>query len=99
MKRPGQTETRTTTDLLEEAVHLLRTAPWSVLACYGVGALPFILGLLYFVAEMSRSPFAYRHLVDYALAMGLLFVWMKFWQAIFAQRLLAHLTGVPFVLT
>lgn len=33
-------------DLIEEAVHLLRTAPLSYLAAYYVGALPFMLALL-----------------------------------------------------
>ena len=45
-------------DLLEEATHLLRTAPAATLAVYYLGAVPFVLGLLYFWADMSRSPFA-----------------------------------------
>src|ERR1051325_8494387 len=80
-------------DLIEEAVHLLRTAPASALATYFVGSLPFVLGLLYFWADMSRSPFARQRVVESALGVGALFVWMKFWQALFALRLRAHAAG------
>lgn len=77
-------------DLIEEAVHLLRTAPVATLAIYYLGAMPFVLGLLFFWADMSRNPFASGHLADASLVMGLLFLWMKFWQAIFAQRIRAQ---------
>ena len=74
-------------DLVEEATHLLRTAPLSVLGLYYGGTLPFVLGGLYFWADMSRSPFAYEHLAGATLAMAALFVWMKFWHTLFARRL------------
>ena len=45
-------------DLLEEAITLLRAAPASALVAYYAGAVPFWLGLLYFVADMSQSAFA-----------------------------------------
>src|SRR5664280_1426043 len=60
-----------------------------------MGAVPFVLGLLYFWADMSRSPFAGQHLADSALGMATLLVWMKFWQVIFARRLRAHVAGQP----
>jgi len=82
-------------DLIEEATHLLRTAPVATLAVYYLGAIPFVLGLLYFWADMSRSPFAGQHLVDSALGMAALFFWMKFWQVIFARRLRAHVASEP----
>ena len=44
---------------------------------------------------MSRSPFAGQHLVDSALGMAALFLWMKFWQVIFARRLRAHVAAEP----
>lgn len=80
-------------DLIEEAVHLLRTAPVAALASYYVGSLSFVLGGLYFWADMSHSPFARQRVVEAALGVSVLFVWMKFWQAQFARRLRAHLTG------
>jgi uncharacterized membrane protein YuzA (DUF378 family) len=82
-------------DLIEEATHRLRTAPVAILAVYYLGAIPFVLGLLYFWADMSRSPFAGQHLVDSALGMAALFLWMKFWQVIFARRLRAHVAAEP----
>ena len=80
-------------DLIEEATHLLRTAPAATLAAYYLGAVPFVLGLLFFWADMSRSPFAHRHLADAALGLALLFLWMKFWQAIFTLRLRSQITA------
>jgi len=80
-------------DLIEEAVHLLRTAPVITLAVYFVGAIPFALGLLFFWADMSRSPFASQHLAAASLGLTLLFFWMKFWQTIFARRLWAQAAG------
>ena len=82
-------------DLIEEATHLLRTAPSGLLAFYYLGAVPFILGLLYFWADMSRNPFADQHLAEAALGTAALFLWMKFWQAIFARRVRAHIAAEP----
>lgn len=80
-------------DLIEEAVHLLRTAPVTTLAVYYLGTIPFVLGWLFFWADMSRSPFAYQHLADGSLAMAVLFFWMKFWQAIFALNVRAQIAA------
>lgn len=82
-------------ELVEEAVHLLRRAPGGLLAGYYFGSLPFILGLLYFWADMSRSPFAAQHLSGSSLGLALLFLWMKFWQAVFAANLRARAGGSP----
>ena len=82
-------------DLIEEATHRLRTVPVATLAVYYLGAIPFVLGLLYFWADMSRSPFAGQHVVESALGMAALFCWMKFWQVIFARRLRAHVAAEP----
>jgi hypothetical protein len=81
-------------DLIEEGVHLLRTAPAAVILPYYVGSLPFILGLLYFLADMSRSAFAEDHLFEASLALTALFFWMKAWQSVFASRLKARVAGL-----
>lgn len=78
-------------DLLEEAAHLLRAAPLAVHAAYLAGTAPFSLGLLFFVADMSRGAHAAAHEVEASLALAALFVWMKTWQAIAAERALAFL--------
>ncbi len=95
MKHARRQQGRTAFDLIEEATHLLRTAPAATLAAYYLGAIPFVLGLLYFWADMSRSPFAGRHLADSALGLAALFVWMKFWQVIFARHLRSQVAAEP----
>jgi hypothetical protein len=82
-------------DLVEEAVHLLRTGPAAALALYYLGSLPFVLGVLYFWADMGENPSARRHVVEAALGVSGLFLWMKFCQALFARRLRLHLAGGP----
>lgn len=90
LKRKGG---RSALDLVEEAVHLLRSVPASTLVIYYAGALPFVLGLLFFWADMSQSPFARRHVVEAALGVTALFVWMKVFQNLFTRRLRAHCAG------
>lgn len=80
-------------ELAEEAFHLLRHAPASAWLAYLAGALPFALGLLFFWSEMSQSGFAWRYESAAALGLALLFVWLKCWQTVFCQMLLAHFTG------
>lgn len=82
-------------ELIEEAVELLRAASPAALASYYLGALPFMLGLLYFWADMSRSALAHQYLVEAALGLAGLFLWMKFWQAVFVRGLRAALAGAP----
>ncbi len=79
-------------ELLEQAVHLLRTTPLSVLLLYYLGTVPFVLGFLYFWSDMSRSAFAEQHHVIASLGIALLFFWMKTWQAIFCAELRSRLS-------
>jgi hypothetical protein len=80
-------------ELLEQAVHLLRGAPAGVFVAYYAGAVPFVLALLYFWADMSRGSLAGARCAGGALLLAALFVWMKVWQSVFAARLRAQLTG------
>jgi len=82
-----QRHRRSTIRILEEAVHLLRLSSVTALICYYVGSLPFILGLLYFFSDMSRSAFATDHCGIAALGLALLYVWMKSWQSVFAVQI------------
>lgn len=79
--------------ILEQAVHLLRATP-AALVLYYAGSLPFILGLLYFWADMSAGAFAADHLAAAALGLTVLFSWMKTWQSLYARRLLAEVRGM-----
>jgi len=80
-------------DLLEEAVHTLRAAPLSTIACHWIGSAPFALGLLVFWNDMAqpRTPDA-RCAMD-ALVLALLMLWMNCWRAAFAGRLQRQLGG------
>ena len=96
MKRAKQLEEgKGGLDLVEEAVHLFRTAHTRTLATYYVGTIPFLLGFLYFLVDMSRSPFAEQHVVEASLAISALFFWMKLGQASFAAKMRAQLALKP----
>lgn len=95
MKRRQTDNTLGGIDLLEEAVHLFRSAPPAAFLCYYAGSIPFVLALLFFWSDMSRSGLAHQHLVPGAIALSLLFIWMKFWQAMFTRRLGAELAREP----
>jgi len=82
-------------DIAEEALHLLRYAPPGAWAAYLAGTAPFVLGLLFFWSDMSRSAFAGRHVVGASLGMAALFVWMKAWHALFAALLRASVWRTP----
>jgi hypothetical protein len=84
-----------TLHLIEEATHLMRGVSVQTLATYYLGTIPFVIGFLYFWADMSRSPFAEQHLSEASLAITGLFLWMKFCQAAFGCRLRAHLSLEP----
>jgi hypothetical protein len=77
--------------LIEQAFHILRSSPFSILSLYYIGSLPFVLAFLYFWADMSRSPFARSRAVEGSLCLAFLYLWMKMWQAVFLHRLRARL--------
>jgi len=77
-------------NLIEEATALLRSTPRATLAVYYVGAIPFVMAFLYFWTDMSRNPFAREHSSGAAFGVALAFIWMKFWQAMFCERLRAR---------
>ena len=80
-------------ELLDEAGALLRRAPLPVMGVYLLGSLPFWLGLIYYAFDMTQSVNAEAHLVGEALALTLLYFWMKTCQAVFARQLLELLEG------
>jgi hypothetical protein len=80
-------------DLIEEAVHLLRSAPLRFFAPYLAGAVPFSLGLLWFCAEMTWSSFASERLVDESLLVALLFLWKQVWEAVFCAAIHERIVG------
>jgi hypothetical protein len=92
--KPGQKKyQKSALRIIEETVHLLRTAPGLLLSVYYLGSVPFVLGLLYFWADMSRSPNANEYSAAAALGLAVIFVWMKVWQTIFALRVHDRISG------
>ncbi|MFO7870917.1 MAG: hypothetical protein R6V03_05740 [Kiritimatiellia bacterium] len=88
-------EVRGALDISAQSFHLLRIAPLQVIAPYFVGTIPFVLGLLYFWADMSTSAFAWRRCLAASFGVAVLFVWMKSWHTVFAGRLDCFITGSP----
>jgi hypothetical protein len=82
-------------ELLEEAFHLLRQAPVGLLLLYYVGSLPFLLAVLFFWADMAHSAFAAADCALESLGVAALYLWMVFWQAVFARGLRQRLGGSP----
>ena len=96
MKRKPQRElSKGALELIEEATHLLRLLPLNYFVSYYIGTLPFILGFLYFWADMSRNAFAHEHIVEGAFIVALLFFWMKCWQVVFTNQLRGYITHEP----
>lgn len=95
MRRKPIQQEKPAVEIIEEASQLLREAPVSTLVAYYLGALPFVLALLFFWSDMARSAFAHQRLFSGTLGLSLLWIWMKSWQSVFARQLLAHLCGEP----
>ena len=92
MTRVYEKKAKGAIEIIEEAIHLLRLSPGSLLASYYTGTLPFILGLLYFWADMSRNAYAIEYCAPASLGLAMLFLWMKCWQAVFASKVKARLS-------
>lgn len=91
VSRDASTKGKSAVEIVEEATRILRSAPVRLLPRYYIGSLPFVLGLVYFWADMSRNPFAADHCSAAALGLALLFVWMKGWHSAFCRQLRAEI--------
>lgn len=80
-------------EMVEEATALLRHSGPATWAIYLIGTIPFVLGALFYWADMSTSPVAAPHLLESSFGVMLLYVWMCCWQAIYAHALLARRAG------
>lgn len=80
--------------LMDEALTLVKSGGPTPLFCYYLGTLPFVTALLFFWNDMSYSSFAADHAVWSSLLMGLLFCWMKGWQAVYGRILYDVRLGV-----
>jgi hypothetical protein len=91
----GFTSERGAVEILEEAIQLLRVAPAASIATYLAGAIPFLVGLLFFWTDMTRNPFAAERLAGESLGVAVLFIWKSVWQAVFEARLYRQLSLTP----
>jgi hypothetical protein len=81
------TRQRSSIDILEEAVTLLRSSALETVVTYLIGAAPLTLAFLFFLADMNRSPYAFEHLPWASLSLAILFIWKNSWQALFMAKL------------
>jgi hypothetical protein len=96
-RKPHRELSKGALELIEEATHLLRLLPLNYFVSYYIGTLPFILGFLYFWADMSRNAFAHEHVIESSFIVALLFLWMKCWHVLFTSQLrgyIVHETNV-----
>jgi hypothetical protein len=94
-RKKADFQNRTSIELIEEGLHLLRKTPFRVHLNYLIGTIPFLLGFLYFWADMSQSGFAPDHCTEFALIVAILYIWMKTWQSIHASQLKETITQIP----
>lgn len=73
--------------ILEEAFHLIRSTDIKWFWIYSLGVIPFVIGILYFSTDMSRSSLAGRDAAFAAMGMVLLSFWMQYTRAKFCEGL------------
>jgi hypothetical protein len=80
---------------LEDAVHLLRSAPLSTLLCHWTGTAPFALAVMLFWNDITQYRPSNAACVADSLALAALLAWMNCWRASFASKLRAQLGDAP----
>src|SRR5262249_47048816 len=56
------------------------------------GAVPFTIGVLFFLVDMTHSAFAFDHVILTSLGVAALYIWKCCWQAAFAGALFRELS-------
>jgi hypothetical protein len=79
--------------LLEDAVRLLRAAPFDTLVWHWAGSLPMAVGAVYFWNEITHPNITGSRLALDALALSLLLAWLNLCRAVYASRLREQLAG------
>jgi len=74
-------------DIVEYAAALVRASGAGALCLYYLGAMPFVALFILYFADMSIMACDASRLVLGSLLLGLFFLWMKVWQAVYACRL------------
>jgi hypothetical protein len=82
-------------DLMEEAIHLLRRTSAVTYAYYIVGVTPFAILLFQLLADASYHRYLNEHVGDSVTRLVASYCWMKGFQALACQHLLASYSGEP----
>jgi hypothetical protein len=82
-------------DQLEEAIHLLRRTSAIMYAYYILGVTPFALLFFQLLADASYHRYLAEHLGGSVIRLALGYCWMKGFQSLACQRLLASYSGEP----
>ncbi len=85
---------RSAIGIIEEAFYFLRLFPHTLFLYY-LGSLPFVLGLLYFWADLSHTIYGTDYVARISLGLSLLFIWMKACHALFVENIYSHLSVQP----
>jgi hypothetical protein len=80
-------------EIVEEAIHLLRTAGAPALALAWCGAIPFSLGVLLFWRDMTNYRRGIALCASEAFLLVILLFWMNVWRGMFAAKVHAQLAG------
>ena len=80
-------------DWIEAATHLLRRLPAVSWASYYVGSLVFITAVLFYWSDMSHNAYAWQGLTAESAGVAFAYLWMKWWQSVFAGDLRHALEG------
>ena len=78
---------RSSLQILEEAFHLLRSSDLKYFLILFLGSTTFAGGLLFFIADMSRSELARETVFPSSLGVTALYFWMRFCQVKFCEGL------------
>ncbi|MEM1442399.1 MAG: hypothetical protein AAGF67_08655 [Verrucomicrobiota bacterium] len=73
--------------ILEEVFHLLRTVDLKYYWIFFLGVVPFVVALLYFMADMSRSSLASESMLPASILMVVFYFWLRITQAEFCRGL------------
>jgi hypothetical protein len=79
-------------ELLEDAVALLRTASASAWNAYVLGAVPFLLAIIYSVSRLSTGRTNPERIATGSFLIAIFYLWMSWSKSRFARRLLAQLS-------
>ena len=78
---------RSSLQILEEAFHLLRSIDVKYFLILFLGTTTFAGGLLFFIADMSRSGLARETVIPSSIGVTMLYFWMRFCQVKFCEGL------------